>query len=322
MLFLDKSITPIYEQPPAGASDKLEVLGVVSKDSSGKVFLVRCSTCAEDSELNGDGMFTIYSHNLAKGVLPCSCSKQPRYTSNQWAVKLSRAADVLKLNYIDSFRVNGKLRVTLSCEAHGEYTTSAPSLLSGRGCSSCGMNSKHKRKPDNEMTQSFLRSNKFAEGTLFERSDKKDSKGAKVYWKVTCGDCEGVYESSSSHLQRGKLGCVCAIKAQKTAYLIQYTDVNETTVAVKFGITSNLDRRLKEHSVSSSYDVNLLEAYTFGTSISCKQAELFCKRNFLCGVLSKEVVPDGWSETTYSYNIDNILSVFRAFGGERLDAYC
>lgn len=43
--------------------------------------------------------------------------------------------------------------------------------------------------------------------------------------------------------------------------------------------------------------VSKYAVYKFNTAKACKQAERDCKNNLICRVVSKEDLPDGWTET-------------------------
>lgn len=58
--------------------------------------------------------------------------------------------------------------------------------------------------------------------------------------------------------------------------------------------------------------------WEFDNSISCKKAERVLKNIMDCGVISKELFPDGHSETTHINNIDIIIKVYEEYGGVKL----
>ena len=46
-----------------------------------------------------------------------------------------------------------------------------------------------------------------------------------------------------------------------------------------------------------------------------------CRRELDCGVLSKEEFPDGYTETTWVYNLDKIVEIYERNGGVKIDKY-
>ena len=65
-------------------------LTVVDGGSRNNYCVVRCSVCAEDTELLGDGLFTTYISNLNRGGLPCGCSKKHHWSLRQYEVIIRR----------------------------------------------------------------------------------------------------------------------------------------------------------------------------------------------------------------------------------------
>ena len=290
----------------------LKVVGWVSKNRSGKNYLVECGVCAKDPELHGDGLYTIDKPNLIKGVIPCACAKTFRWSDDQWIVKLQRYSDIASTRFVRYIGgIGSKRSAVFLCKEHGEYQAQVYDFIEGKGCRRCSKNS---LKPDEVMISGFMNSRSFDLGTTFKRSDKRDSKGAKVYWQVTCSVCDVTYESNACHLRKGKQGCECGYRNQKFSYLLQILD-NKTPIAIKFGVTKSLKRRVAEHENGSPFDIEPLAYWEFPDNISCKAAELECSRELFCGVLSQKDFPDGFTETTYISNIDSVKDIFSRHGG-------
>lgn len=55
--------------------------------------------------------------------------------------------------------------------------------------------------------------------------------------------------------------------------------------------------------------------WEFPSKKHCRDAENECKRELECGVLSKEDMPDGWTETTHVYNLGRIKDTYAKHGG-------
>ena len=71
------------------------------------------------------------------------------------------------------------------------------------------------------MIEKFMSTGAFHKGTKFWRSERLSSKGAKIHWNYSCpvcscdeyvenGLCSGVFESTSSSLQKGHMPCRCS----------------------------------------------------------------------------------------------------------------
>lgn len=50
-----------------------------------------------------------------------------------------------------------------------------------------------------------------------------------------------------------------------------------------------------------------------------EQAERECKEQLECGVVLKRDMPDGWTETTYVYNLEKIVEIYERNGGVKVD---
>lgn len=291
---------------------QLKILGYITKTRSGKVCVVKCSVCSQDPELFGDALYTIYDSNIIKGTIPCGCSAAHSWSDEQWTVRLNRVSKRSPYKFLRFEARDDGIRIgTFLCKEHGQYTTNVRNYIDGKGCRRC---SKNNLKPDPEMIDGFMQSGSFSEGTKFIRSDRKDSKGSKVYWKVTCSLCNVTYESSASHLKKGKQGCSCSTGNQRFSYLLQILD-NNLPIAVKFGITKSPKTRIAGQRLASVFDIEPLGYWEFENNTACRKAELECSHSLQCGVLSAQDFPDGYTETTFIYNIDAITNIFTNNGG-------
>lgn len=289
----------------------LEILGFISKDRSGKRYLVRCERCANDSELFGDGVFASYDSNILKGAIPCGCVKGFKRSESQWSILFKR---LLPDNF-SFIKLTENRKAIFECTTHGQMEIGLMSVFhKGQACKFC---SKFGPKGDDCLTNRFLDSGNFPEGTEFVRSDRKDSKGSMVYWDVTCGQCLQLYSSSTTHLSVGKLGCSCSLANQKYSYLISVKN-NEDFVALKFGISKDPKRRMKELKSDTSYALDFISVWKFDSSKSCRLAELHCKR-LLNPNLDKSEMGSGYTETTTLNNFDLIENTFQSFGGIKID---
>lgn len=132
-------------------------------------------------------------------------------------------------------------------------------------------------------------------------------------------DCKihGKFKISIDNFKRDR-GCPsCSNKNQKQAYINLITDGTEP-IALKFGIAVNSDRRRKSQNKSSLFKVRSLKTCIFADTESCKDAERECKQTLECGVLTKEEMPDGYTETTRLHNLDKIISIYEKHGGKRI----
>lgn len=284
-----------------------------------KTYTVMCSVCSLDPELFGDGLFTCSQGYLSASKLPCGCSPVPKWNKGQQHVRVLRACNemgyTLTTNFEELDYKDQTTKVTVNCHSHGERTVPISSITNKRRCRKCVDEEKviTRRRPDEEMIQGFLSSGAFHPETIFYRSERKTSQGSKNYWWVECPVCNSRGEAISGDLKKGNQPCQC-VKNQRQSYINLVSD-GELPIAVKFGIAKDYKSRIPRQSKHSIYEITNLKAWKFPTKESCILAELECKQSFDCGVVPREEMPDGFSETTHIYNLDKISDIFEKHGG-------
>lgn len=307
-------------KPTFGEHGQLQVVGWSGKnESNAKLYIVKCNDCSQDSELFGDGLFRSLKGNLIKGQIPCGCAKMPKWTKEQWNIRATRKALELGYVFID---FNGawkghKTKITLSCSKHGKWSTnSLHMLIKGRGCPECMVDVAREvnLKPDEDMITSFFASGAFHPNTKFWRSNRKSRDGRTPYWNVYCPECNNEGESISGHLQKGSRPCLCSKARQQQAY-INFVKDNDSPIAIKFGIANVASTRVKQQNRTSIYTIENHIVYEFPTKQECLKAELECKQELQCGVVSKEEMEDGWTETTYLSNLNKIIEIYKKHNG-------
>lgn len=311
-----------------GRLGQISVLGFKHTNRGTKRYVVKCGICSEDPELFQEGLFFCEKYNLKQGKLPCGCSKRPNWNVEQQVVRCVRAAEAKGLEFIGfkggEYLTANKTRVLLKCPIHGIRDSTSVSMLTieGNGCSMCGDNSCALSKiiPDDEKIQSFFKTRAFHPDTTFKNAGKKSKPGQKsyYYWEVYCPNCENTYESTSYALKAGFRGCACVYN-QKLGYINIVYD-GDLPIALKFGITSSLGKRLVQQNYWSRFKVENLYLYEFKDKYSCLNAENDCKLVMNCGILSREDMSDGYTETTELFNLEKILEIYAKHGGVRVDA--
>ena len=90
-------------------------------------------------------------------------------------------------------------------------------------------------------------------------------------------------------------------------------------LAIKFGKTKSLKRRQREQNTKCIYIVNTHCEYKFSNKSDCFKAERECLQELECGVLSREEMPDGYTETTWPFNLDKIIEIYERNGGIKIE---
>ena len=299
-----------------------EVVGWSGRQHTGKFYIIKCPVCALDLEMYQDGYFRSLKSNLIKGQIPCGCGRGHKYNESQFKVLCTRKAESVGYKFL-GFQgewKGAKTKIKLLCQKHGQWDNGIiDTLLNGeRGCPSCMVDAFTLRVlyPDSVMIESFFASGGFSEGTLFWRSDRKTKQGSKSYWFMSCPDCAEIGEAASNNLQQGKRPCKCSAHRQQECY-INLIVFQDNVLALKFGIANSSKRRAKKQDKSCIYDVYQYRVYVFESVNSCKKAERECKQELQCGILTKEEMPDGYTETTHPRNLDKLDEIFRRNGGSQ-----
>lgn len=308
-----------------GDRGQLKVLSWSGERRKGnKLYTVECVICAEDPEMYGHAQYLVPKSHLERGTYPCGCSKSQKLTEQQTLLKIKRACEVLGHTFI---RIEGEYDktnswVVASCPVHGEmFPKKARDIFTGRGCIECKRDRVRDSMiaPDAHFISRFLATGNFHPDTLFERSDKtvpadRYREGVRRYWKVSCPVCLKVVEGNSSSMLCGHSPCACASYGKVFMYLHTVSSRGDM-LALKYGVATSPNKRLKEQNRLCIYDVNRLRLWKFKDSADCRAAEAEIKRTIPSKFLTKEVMKDGWTETCSPEYQDAIENIVIRYGG-------
>lgn len=125
----------------------------------------------------------------------------------------------------------------------------------------------------------------------------------------------GVWESSNIEKLLYGIGCPsCTHKRADKAYINYIPEYG----VVKLGVCFDLKRRMDLQRNKNKLEHENIGLWKFSNRDNCIAAELECKRTLETGVLTKLEMPDGYTETTYAYNVDKIISIYERHGGVRV----
>lgn len=301
--------------PTFGENSQLRVIGwkgqFTSNQGLTKTYVLECDVCSNDLELFPDKYFTMKKGKLLQGQYPCGCSKQHKWTENQWKLRCNREALIRGYKFIGwagEFK-GSKTKLHMYCEKHGEWkSTVIFNFFSGNSCPDCGIDERAESK--------FLYTKEKATG--YENSKLKvievirTPRRTTLLW--TCKSCGKNFKTSADRVFAG-VGCSrCANQNQTQAY-INLIKEGSNAVAIKFGIATDSSKRLSQQARKSVYSIEQFSIYQFPSVESCKQAERECKKELECEVVLKRDMKDGYTETTYVYNLDKIKQIYKKHGG-------
>lgn len=131
--------------------------------------------------------------------------------------------------------------------------------------------------------------------------------------ELSCGEHGDFHQDLHKFLSG--TGCPsCSGKISNFGYLNLVKDGN-IDVAIKFGISVNPSRRLRQQNIRNRMKMENLYVFIFPNPALCKAAEEECKSFLSCGVLSPHDLSDGHTETTLVSNIPCVVDIFKKFGG-------
>lgn len=304
-----------------GNKGQLQIIGYSGSIKNKRIHIVKCNICAEDQELYGDGIFTAFIKHLRRGSMPCGCAPKKFYSKCEYEILMSRKLfprNYTFISWVDSYdQPNPK--VLIKCPEHDPKEVKAREVIQRRfGCRVCALCHPARKKTFEEKVKQLYDLQFYAEGTIFS-IDQNPRNPEYNYWKVYCPDCDTEYSAIFNNLLRLKKGCAC-VSDTRYAYILEISD-EQGPVALKFGISCNPMERHKRIQLSSDFNLHTIGIYEFPDVNSCRTAEYTCKRMLSTGVLSKQELNDGYTETTHLKNLENIRSIYSIHGGKEVTAH-
>lgn len=302
-----------------GDSGHLTVIGWFGERvGTNKKYTVSCSVCSLDSEMYGIGEFLITKSHLLSNKIPCGCSPLYRRNPTQSEILIKRVCgkDYHFICWAEPYKGKETKMILLNCSYGISSTVTIHNFLSGQRCRLKSVANMDNKQDYNSAVVDFFESGSFHKETLFTRSERKTKQGYNLYWRVRCGYCEETYESLSSNLKAGCCGCSCS----RRRHLYSYIHSIQGGEFIKFGISTKRDQthRLERQSKKSGKIIESIGSWEFSSVSECRLAEQSCKSVMECCVMTKDEMPDGFTETTYYENIDLIESIYELHGGVRI----
>lgn len=203
----------------------IEVREISHRSNYIKSYVVTCDICSGDSELWPYGSIVTTKGSLTKGNLPCGCSRSPRWTKDQWMLKVSRVckeADFTLVGLEDEWRGKDTKLILKSNKTGFIWSNTTLNGLVNRGKrdprESIISRARSNVQDEADVIDKIRQSGKFHDGCTFRRLSVGKGRGR---WEVECPVCkEDVYAkecnspciffTSGSSLLNGNLPCRCA----------------------------------------------------------------------------------------------------------------
>lgn len=213
-----------------------------------------------------------------------------------------------KFDFTESIYVRSAQHMDVVCEMGHTFSIKPNNLLSGHGCHECHLikigfiHSKGK--------EGYINKFKEIHGDRYDYSTVGEFKNCKQKVDVTCYE-HGIFKITPDNHVQGK-GCPLCGKSgyqpQRSGifYILKVSDD-----VIKFGITNDIERRLKELSKRNSYNLQVLYSFEFedGYIAQTIESEVYRDSSINRSVVSKADMPSGYVETTYYSNISKILDI-------------
>lgn len=298
----------------------LGYLGDIPKGKP-KKYVFKCCICAENPELFGLGIFASVLYTIQRQT-PCACNSIFQWTESQYYKRVKKVVEEYGFSFegfVGEFKGNLTKCKTV-CPEHGAHEGSSIVGILGYNrpaCLVCAVNvTRSRRISDEERISRFILTGAFHPDTTFWRSPKLSGGDPwEKYWFSLCGECKSLSESNVQCLEQGMRPCLCSKGRQKQAYLHLIYDETETPIALKFGIANKSVNRLSAQNLKNSLISRQVDVFEFESKIACVSAEKEIKSTLPCRFLSKDVFPDGYTETTEVKFMLDIMKIYKKYGG-------
>ena len=259
------------------------------------------------------GEFSITPNNFLGGIGNPVRSGKMKLTTESFIEKAKEKRTDIDFDYSKVHYLNTKTKVLIIDPVYGEFSVTPSSFLGGSGHPARGGSMK-------------LTNESFIEKAKEKRTDI-DFDYSKVQYvnnntKVLIIDPDyGEFSITPNKFLNGQGNPLRSGKDQKYSYISLVLD-NMLPLAVKYGVETIKGIRTNQQNRNSVYDIVRIKTFKFNTSEECKAAELECKKLFQKetrklynrnGLISKQYMKDGWSETTNISNTDMIIEIYKKY---------
>ena len=304
----------------------MTILGWVGRVGSGnKLYAVRCSVCASDPELHGDGVYTITKDRFLKGVMPCGCGRAVKWTPIQYDVLLRRTLSLVNCTRMDNVELTGnKVVVEIKCHtcSHTGSVHLFNALFNGLYCAKCG----YRRTGDARRLSANLAISKIDQalkGTslTFDGFVDGEYNGVTSLIKLRCS-CGYSFNAAFGNVVYNRTGCtMCAsggFKPESLGFLYVVKWFNEDATWIKFGITNNpvasrvvqQQRRMYKHT---EHQIIAILQFDAGAIAQLAERDIGSLRSVHPSPIGRNDMPDGFTETLPVSAIDDIMAILTKY---------
>lgn len=282
----------------------LKIIGKVKDKHKPLKYIFECSKCSLDEELFPYGTIkTVYANVARKGQMPCACSGGYRYSEDQNIIRVGRYCTNRGYKFLgwygDYNKDKSYLKLYNPRTCNTWVTTTMNNLFKGYGdpVEARQNITEASTKPDEEHINAFFSTGVYNENSTFQRLDGRS-------WRFTCGNCENAYVRCLSGFKSGKDPCGCSGKGSgynKTKpanlYLVRWYGYGNSYL--KVGITNqDVTDRVTQQYRKARLDYEIIHTFYNESGQSVWDCEKLIKQSVQTSVCPKELLPDGYTETT------------------------
>ena len=168
------------------------------------IFKVNCNICSNDVELFPLGYFLSNKASLRLGTMPCGCSKSPKFSKEQYLIKINRLCNDLGYVFLGikgSWKgVRTLIKLHNPCTENTWETTTVHKFLSGTRDPKKGIIEFSNRVKIETETHVADFKKIFGEKYSYKRlSNCGSEKDYQYLWEVSCDDCkEDIFSKTKS----------------------------------------------------------------------------------------------------------------------------
>lgn len=259
-------------------------------------------------KLHGNYFQTPHNHLNGKKCKRCAdIETSVARTNKAKSTFLERAnkAHNYKYDYSKFVWESSGTPATITCPYHGDFGQSPANHLTGRGCSICALESR--REKNSYSKEQFVELANKVHKNMYNYS-KVNYYNSQTKVDIICAE-HGIFKQiPNSHL-RGN-GCPSCKKVgfspDKPAY---FYILKITEDVIKFGITSDMSRRVYHIQRNTDFPVEILYKVLFERGLSARALETEVKSLVETKVIDRYLLPDGYTETTHLSNFNMIVDL-------------
>lgn len=216
-----------------------------------------------------------------------------------------------KYSYLITTPVRSRDYISIICPVHKEFTQRFDHHRAGSGCKQCAVLSKAENLAFT--TEDYITRANQVHNDFYDYS-KVVYKNSTSKVTIICPIHQEFKQNAASHLSGS--GCPsCGFSGYDPKSAGVFYILKVTNDVIKFGITKDIDKRIRYINNDSSFNIEVLYSFSFSDGSIPQIIETTIKKdkNIKRKVVNKSDMLSGYTETTYLYNLPKILQIVENF---------